>query len=236
VQDPQRFVAIVEALFAGPVRAAVASPAMYAAPLLGAEAEGAARWTPKRRAEFAAGRAAARVALAALGSPPQELPRRADRAPAWPAGIVGSISHCDGCCAAVVGRRAEIAALGFDVEVAQGLPPGLMDVVFGDAERRDLEALAARLGRDLSPVGFSAKEAFYKCWRPLVGAFLDFGEVSLRLEAHDAGSGAFRVRVAGDGAGAAVAAAVQGRWRLADGLAFTGAAVTATALPDGAGP
>ena len=60
----------------------------------------------KRREEFAAGRNAARAALAGLGPPPCPLLRAGRRAPAWPQGIVGSITHCSGFCCAVVAPAA----------------------------------------------------------------------------------------------------------------------------------
>ena len=51
---------------------------------------------PRRRAEFTAGRACARTALARLGLP--TAPVLAGRAgePRWPAGVTGSITHCAG--------------------------------------------------------------------------------------------------------------------------------------------
>ena len=59
---------------------------------------------PRRRAEFTAGRACARAALAALGLP--AAPVLAGRAgePRWPAGVTGSITHCAGVSAPVPWR------------------------------------------------------------------------------------------------------------------------------------
>src|SRR5438874_13378259 len=66
------------------------------APLLGPEAAAVASAVPSRQREFATGRACARQALAALGVAPVPLDRGAGGAPAWPAGGVGSITHCAG--------------------------------------------------------------------------------------------------------------------------------------------
>ena len=40
-----------------------------------------------------------------------------DRAPLWPDGFVGSISHARGVCAAVAASRADAASLSLDVEL-----------------------------------------------------------------------------------------------------------------------
>ena len=70
----------------------------------------------KRRREFAVGRMLARAALAAIGDPPSAIPTGNHREPVWPAGIVGSITHCAGYCAAAVARDAMVVALGIDAE------------------------------------------------------------------------------------------------------------------------
>ena len=90
---------------------------------------------PRRRAEFTAGRACARAALAALGLP--AAPVLAGRAgePRWPAGVTGSITHCAGYRACAAARIADVAAIGIDAEPDAGLPAGLIELVAGQAER-----------------------------------------------------------------------------------------------------
>ncbi|WP_352542194.1 hypothetical protein [Mesorhizobium sp. M0018] len=51
---------------------------------------------PLRGAEFLAGRAMADAALQALGQLTTEIPIGPDRAPVWPKGSVGSITHARG--------------------------------------------------------------------------------------------------------------------------------------------
>src|SRR5215471_21275329 len=71
--------------------------------LFPAEAAAIATAGPGRRAEFAAGRAVARAALARLGAPAGPvLPGRAGE-PRWPGGVVGGITHCAGYRACAVG-------------------------------------------------------------------------------------------------------------------------------------
>ena len=103
-------------LFPDAVAFVVAPFASAQTPLQPAEAVAVSGAAPKRKSEFRAGRAAARIALASLGHPRAVVTKGADRAPIWPRGFVGSISHSPGYCAAAVGRWADVAAIGFDVE------------------------------------------------------------------------------------------------------------------------
>jgi 4'-phosphopantetheinyl transferase EntD len=64
-----------------------------------------------RRREFGTVRRCAREALASLGYPPAPLLPGQERAPQWPAGIVGSMTHCTDYRAAVAdARRAKALA------------------------------------------------------------------------------------------------------------------------------
>ena len=64
--------------------------------LLPEERGAVAKAVPKRVAQFTAGRVCARRALAQLGNTePVPILMGEDRAPQWPAGYVGSISHTD---------------------------------------------------------------------------------------------------------------------------------------------
>ena len=75
------------------------------------------RATDKRRQEFAAGRERAREALAALDLGKTPILRGFRGAPQWPPGIVGSITHCAGYCAAAVARAEDLAAIGLDADI-----------------------------------------------------------------------------------------------------------------------
>jgi enterobactin synthetase component D / holo-[acyl-carrier protein] synthase len=51
---------------------------------------------PRRQAEFTAGRACARTALARLGLPATPVLTGRAGEPRWPAGVTGSVTHCAG--------------------------------------------------------------------------------------------------------------------------------------------
>ncbi|MDO9526794.1 MAG: 4'-phosphopantetheinyl transferase superfamily protein [Gemmobacter sp.] len=128
------------------------------------EAPAVAGAVAARRAEFAAGRAAARDALMALGLPPAAIPMGEDRAPCWPRGTSGSITHTGILAVAVVAPARQCAALGIDAEPDEPLPDDLLDIICTASERRWLSTQSnpARWARLI----FSAKEAAYKCQFP----------------------------------------------------------------------
>lgn len=130
-----------------------------------AEAGAVARAVPKRRAEFAAGRRAARMALAALGLPKTEIPVGPHRAPVWPEGVAGSITHDRGLALAAVIRKP--GGLGIDLTEAAPLPGGTRRTILPHAEEAGLSDLEAR-------AGFAAKESLFKALFPRMKTFFDF--------------------------------------------------------------
>src|SRR4051812_37106994 len=84
------------------------------APLFLAEEAGVANAVPARRAEYAAVRSCARAALERLGLGAVAVPAGADRAPVWPTGVVGSMTHCESYRAAAVAPAAAWVGLGID--------------------------------------------------------------------------------------------------------------------------
>jgi 4'-phosphopantetheinyl transferase EntD len=213
----------IAALFTAPVCAVVATPAMYGAALPPCEQALISRAVDKRRREFTAGRSAAHEALTRLGTPTPVILHAHDRAPAWPDGVVGSITHCDGFCCAVAARCGEVEALGVDVESATPLERDLAMRICSPAELDHFSALEPN-GVDWPKLAFSAKEAFYKCYSPLARTFLEFHDVAIAFWPDGGGSnGAFRVRLVRPGRPRGdIAVRCEGLWRLAAGRFHTG--------------
>jgi 4'-phosphopantetheinyl transferase EntD len=148
-----------------------------------------ARATEKRRQEFTTGRECARGALAALGVAAAPILRGYRGAPQWPDGVVGSITHCAGYCAAAVARGQDLVAIGLDAEPNAPLPGGVLELVSLPAERarlRELAVASPAMGWDR--LLFCAKEAVYKAWFPLTGKWLGFADADITI---DAGERAF---------------------------------------------
>lgn len=166
-----------------------AGDADWTAPLLPDEEPLVARAVEKRRREFAAGRSCARRALEQLGWPSYPLVAGARREPLWPPGVVGTITHCPGYCAAAVARAAHVRSVGIDAETRRPLPDGVAEMVCTEAELRQTAALD---GDHWGTVLFSAKESVYKAWYPLARRWLDYRDAELTL---DLEHGAFRARI-----------------------------------------
>lgn len=144
------------------------------------ELDALARAVPRRRAEFAAGRRAARAAMGELGLAEDAIPMAPSRAPVWPQGVVGTITHAEGVALALVARGHGYHGLGLDIEPATPLPSDLAEVVLTPAEQLDA-------GKSADPAlwakrVFSAKEAAYKCQYARTGKLLEFSAVEISIE------------------------------------------------------
>lgn len=179
----------ITALFRGPVAVAVLPIAEPHPALLPDEVPAVARAVDTRRAEFTAGRAAARLAMQRLGLSPQAVPAAPDRSPVWPAGLTGSISHAAGVCAAVLSRDAS-APLGLDIEEAAALDPDLWPLVLTPAELTRLDTMPITARGTAAKRIFGIKEAAYKAQFPLTGAVIGFQALEVTLDpASQTGSG-----------------------------------------------
>jgi enterobactin synthetase component D len=151
------------------------------------------RAVAKRRAEFLAGRFAARTALSALGV--ESMPgRNEDGSPRWPAQISGSITHGAERAFCAVARQSDVRSLGIDVERLMG-PETRAELAARICNAAELEVLAAGLGapeHHLVSLAFSAKESLYKCLYPLVGRYMDFSAAHV-VTAVRRGGGASRL-------------------------------------------
>lgn len=137
------------------------------------------RAVEKRRREFVTGRACARLALGRLGIAPTAIANGERGEPLWPAGVVGSITHCAGYRGCAVARVADVRSLGIDAEVNAPLPAGVLRrVAFG----RERELEGTHEGTCLDRLLFSAKEAVYKAWYPMMGRGLAFEDVQISLD------------------------------------------------------
>lgn len=186
---------MIEALFPEGVVTAESTGDLPVEALRPEEAAGLGRAVEKRRREFAAGRTCARRALACLGIAEAALPIGPDRLPAWPPGIVGSITHCAGYRGVAVARRGAIAGLGLDAEVGMELEPSLVPFVCLPGEIEALRALSGLTPGQGAKLVFSAKESAYKCYFPLVHHFLEFHDVEIVLEPASPRAGSFTARV-----------------------------------------
>jgi 4'-phosphopantetheinyl transferase EntD len=138
---------------------------------------------PKRQLEFTAVRACARQAMERAGLQPVPILPGPSGAPAWPRGVVGSMTHCGGYRACAVGRAELFAAIGIDAEPHDALPSRVLAMVAGQSERAALAKLAARApGICWDRILFSAKESVFKAWYPATGRWLGFAGAEVTID------------------------------------------------------
>jgi 4'-phosphopantetheinyl transferase EntD len=136
-----------------------------------------------RRAEFGTVRNLARACLAGLGFEPVPILPGVGGAPGWPVGVQGSMTHCAGYAAAAVTSSPRIVGIGIDAEPDAPLPDGVWELVATAAEQHRLSATEPD-GPYWDRLLFSAKEAIYKAWFPLVGDWLDHQDADIIFHPH----------------------------------------------------
>lgn len=175
----------------------------------------------KRRREFTTARMCAREALGKLGFPAVAIPTGARGEPVWPAGVVGSITHCDGYRACAVARSSEVVSVGIDAEPNAPLPEGLV----GDIARPEESMWLGRLERERPEVHwdrllFSAKESIYKVWFPLARRWLGFEDAVVEVDS-SAGTFTARLLVSGPLLADGPLRVLAGRWIVCEGIVLT---------------
>jgi len=129
----------------------------------------------KRKAEFLCGRYTAQQALYSLGLGKQEIAIGANRAPIFPEGVIGSISHTGNTAISIVALDTRAQYLGIDIEsiISLDLFHKLHKQIISPDEKHLLKQ------SDLSTetaftVTYSAKESVFKALHPSVGKYFDF--------------------------------------------------------------
>lgn len=171
---------IARGLFPDDVAVAALDPRLDHAGLMREEEPAIVAAIDRRRREYTAGRVAARRAMASLGLHGRPVQSGEDRAPIWPEGVVGSLSHTKTCCLAAVALARDYRAVGVDLEIDAPLAPALRDTVCGPEERAWLGARPHAERGGLATLIFSAKECAYKCQYPLTRTLCGFD--AMRIE------------------------------------------------------
>lgn len=158
----------------------------------------------KRKAEFVAGRHAARGALRGIGLPDTDILIGTHRQPLPPREAVLTISHDQRLAMAVAAPAEKWLGVGVDIADADDLAENLIATICGKSDLCNLqsgESIAER-----AKLVFCLKEALFKAIFPQVGDWMDFSQSALSL---DHGSASYQARFFGaDGA----ELSLQGQW------------------------
>jgi enterobactin synthetase component D len=128
------------------------------------------RGVAKRQAEYLAGRVCAREALHRLTGTGSVPASGEDRAPQWPTGTLGSITHGSGLAAAIVGNSKQWLGIGIDAEtlIPEQRALRLMEEILTPDEVQRLQNLPPEQHALRISLTFSAKESLFKALYPQV--------------------------------------------------------------------
>ncbi len=143
-------------------------------------------WSNKRKAQYLAGRLAAREALHSIGSPKPDIPIPSGhhREPLWPQNTLGSISHAEGFSVATAMNDGNFISNGIGLDVQEIISDTDLDLlspsVLTTTDRLIYEAHSTGLSRNqIFTLIFSAKESFFKAAYGSVREYFNFDAVSV---------------------------------------------------------
>lgn len=208
----------VEGLLGPGVKVGVTDPRTTRHQLFPEEQDAMARARPDRRREFSAGREAARHAMKLIGHPQVAIPMARDRRPVWPRRLVGSISHNEDTCIAVVAESRRTRSIAVDIEQELPLDEDLVPEICTIEERAWLASQKSPQRLILAKLLFSAKECTHKCHYPISKKMLDFRDISITP---DLDIGQFEATFLKDAEGFDRGTILAGRFVIHDGTIIT---------------
>ena len=136
----------------------------------------------KRRAEYLAGRYCALNALSEIGIKNYQIQTGEHRAPIWPDGILGSISHNDNFAIAAISKRHNLCGIGVDVEEVMSTVTvnNVMSQILNKEEELLISTLDPENIEKWFTAFFSAKESFFKAAYSEVKSYFGFDAVTIK--------------------------------------------------------
>ena len=144
------------------------------------------RAVPKRKAEYLAGRFCAKQALGKHKIENFIIKSDKNRAPLWPEGIKGTITHSNHNALVAVNNSSDVLGIGIDVEsvMTDKTMNDVKDAIVKGDENRFLDLPATTPGISTGAVVsliFSIKESFFKAAYPSTGYYFDFDAVTINV-------------------------------------------------------
>lgn len=151
----------------------------------------------KRKAEFLAGRYCVQLALKDMGwAGETRIDIGEKRAPHWPPGLIGSITHSKGFASAAVASTKQVQGVGIDSErlIAETTATNVASHILTSSETYEVNHSLVESARHYLTLVFSAKESIFKCLYPQVQQYFDFRDAEIFLDASKPGRFSFRLR------------------------------------------
>ncbi len=140
----------------------------------------------QRKTEFLQGRNCAHIAMQMLEyHEHQAILIGENREPVWPKSLIGSITHCEGYCAAAVAFKTNFRGIGIDVEVNTPLDNKLISTTQTQSEiikNQQLQKENVNKLVCLNKIIFSAKESAFKFFYPLVQHYIKFKDIEINID------------------------------------------------------
>ncbi|MBV1911517.1 MAG: 4'-phosphopantetheinyl transferase superfamily protein [Kangiellaceae bacterium] len=129
------------------------------------------------------------------------------RAPAWPRGIVGSLSHCESVCVGVAANENSILGIGIDIERSTPINESYLSIICTETDKLAIEKQNDPLSA--AKILFSIKESIFKCLHPRFEHWIDFKDVDVFL---DMANSRYTAKPCGDFAEQIKIETITGRW------------------------
>jgi len=142
----------------------------------------------KRKAEYVAGRYLAKLCLAELGIDSTVVTISQQRAPKWPEGVMGSISHSNTKAICVIQQQHNSwQGLGIDIEqrLTDTTAQSIKNTITNETEQALIQVYCSDFSEGLTVI-FSAKESLFKALYPQVNAYFDFLDAEVTAMVGDA--------------------------------------------------
>lgn len=137
------------------------------------------RAVKKRRAEYLASRYGLQQVLASWGIADFILSNGPDRAPRWPQGVNGSLSHThQQICALLTPRQDVMPGVDCETIMTEEMARETGRMFIDDGEKKRLAQCEVPFATALT-VAFSVKESLYKALYPQIKQFMDFSAAEI---------------------------------------------------------
>lgn len=131
---------------------------------------------PKRKAEFLAGRFVVKQAINMLDIEPLEISIGLHRAPQWPNGIVGSISHSGNKAFCFLSQFSSRVGIDYEEFISNKIAEEIKYSIISVEEEQLCSSSEYSFNQILTMI-FSAKESLFKALYPSVKRYFDFLDV-----------------------------------------------------------
>jgi 4'-phosphopantetheinyl transferase EntD len=140
--------------------------------------ESLAKAVPKRKAEFLTGRIIVREAMRIMGLPMIDIPIGTNRAPCWPEGVAGSITHSGNQVFCLLSKKNMGVGIDYEELISTENAAEIQRSIVSEAEIELFREVSLDHKKMLT-LAFSAKESLFKALYYSVRKYFDFLDVTI---------------------------------------------------------